>query len=139
MACNPKRTAGSRKSPTSCVPWSVVMEIGLGMSEGRFRYKGFNWRETPIQASDYIDALNRHMAAWIEGEDIDRDSGLSHITKAITTLVVLRDAMMYGTMIDDRPPKMPDGWLDDLNKCAAAIADKYPEPKPAFLEKQDAD
>ena len=73
--------------------------------------------------------------AWWEGEDIDPDSGLSHVTKAISSLVVLRDAMIQGKFKDDRPPKSPPNWLAEFNKKAGEIVDKYPNPVPPFTHK----
>jgi hypothetical protein len=41
-------------------------------------------------------------------------------------LVVLRDAMLLDKMVDDRPPKVKQGWVAELNKKAAEIIEKYP-------------
>ena len=77
--------------------------------------------------------------AWWEGEDIDIDSQLSHVTKAIASLVVLRDAMMNDMMEDDRPPAIhKEGqlmWMYELNDKAASLINKYPESKDPFTEK----
>jgi hypothetical protein len=54
---------------------------------------------------------------------------LSHITKAICSLVVLRDAMMHG----DRPPKSAP-WLRGLNEKSKALFHKYPDPVPPYTE-----
>jgi hypothetical protein len=67
------------------------------------------------------------MMAWWEGEDIDPDSGLSHVTKAIASLVVIRDAMIQNKWVDDRPPPSQSGWIQELNKKAAALIEKYPD------------
>jgi len=40
--------------------------------------------------------------AFYGGEDCDQDSGLSHITKAIAGLIILRDAMLNDSVVDDR-------------------------------------
>jgi hypothetical protein len=71
------------------------------------------------------------MGGWWEGEDIDEESGMNHITKAITSLMVLRDAMIRGKMVDDRPPST-FGFIAALNKKASEIIDKYPDPKAAY-------
>ena len=104
------------------------------MLEGARKYGRHNYRVSGVRASVYYDAVvNRHLADFWEGEDIDPDSGLSHITKAIAGLVVLRDSMIQGNWIDDRPPPSPPGWLAEMNAKAAAIVAKYPEAKEAFL------
>lgn len=134
---NPKEAIGVKKAPMSVVPARVTMELGLALMEGARKYGAFNYRAAGVRASVYYDALHRHTAAWWEGEDIDPDSGLSHITKAIATLVVLRDSMIKGNWVDDRPPAVDPGWIHDLNKKAAELIEKYPDPKAAHTEKTD--
>lgn len=133
---NPKDAIGVSKTPMSCVPCGVLMEVGLGMLEGSLKYGRHNYRVAGVRATVYYDALQRHMMEWWEGEDLDPDSGLSHITKAITTLVVLRDAMMNEMVYDDRPVgmKAPD-WLKTLNKRTKLLLEKYPNPKTPYLAK----
>lgn len=125
---NPKDAIGTKKVPLSCVPAPVLMEVGLGMLEGSCKYGSHNYRVAGVRASVYYDATMRHLMAWWEGEDIDPVSGLSHITKAIASLVVVRDAMMRSMLTDDRPPKSQDGWVDELNKKAEEIIAKFPQP-----------
>lgn len=91
---NPKDALGCKKPPLSAVPMPVIFEIGTAMLEGACKYARHNYRAVGIRASVYFDALMRHMCAWWEGEDDDPDSGISHVTKALACLVVLRDAMI---------------------------------------------
>ncbi len=135
---NPKDAVGIRKVFFSVIPWGVIWDLGLALLEGARKYGRHNWRVAGVRASVYVDACERHLTDWWEGTDLDKDSGLSHITKAIATLVVLRDSMMIGNWIDDRPPPLPAGLLDEMNAKASAIIDKYPDPKPAFLKEKAA-
>lgn len=129
---NPKDAVGIAKVPQSVVSRAVLGELGLAMFEGARKYGRHNYRVAGVRASVYFDAVNRHMDAWWEGEDLDPDSGLSHITKGIATLVVLRDAMLNDKFTDDRPPPMKDkGWMQKLNELAKKLIEKYPDPKPA--------
>ncbi|MDE2107524.1 MAG: hypothetical protein KGL39_60585, partial [Patescibacteria group bacterium] len=102
---NPKDAVGIAKAGTSCVPQNVIAELGVAMQEGALKYGRHNYRAAGVRASVYYDACRRHVDDWWEGEDIDPDSELSHVTKAIATLTVLRDSMMRGNWVDDRPPK----------------------------------
>lgn len=131
---NPKDAVATRKLSLSCIPRPVWYEVGLGMLEGARKYGRHNYRKTPVRASVYMDATDRHLSAWWEGEDVDPDSGLSHVTKAITSLVVLRDAMVQGMMIDDRPPRSPEGWLRDLQPLVDDIFDRHPDAAEAATE-----
>ena len=105
---NPKDIQGMKKVQLWLVPDQVIAEVAKSFEEGAKKYQPYNWRKIKIQASQYISACKRHLAQWTEGEELDKDSGLNHITKAISTLVVLRDAMMNDMIIDDRPPKIKD-------------------------------
>ena len=129
---NPKDALGISKVPMSTVPVPVMMEVALGLMEGGLKYGRHNYRAIGIRFSVYYDAAMRHVGAWWEGEDIDADSGLSHITKAISTLVVLRDAMIRDKFVDDRPPGT-SGFIEKLNQKAAELLVKYPEPEAPFL------
>ena len=134
---NPKDAVGIAKVPMSTVPAPVIAEIGLAMLEGARKYGRHNYREAGVRMSVYYDATMRHMMAWWEGEDIDPDSGLNHITKAIATLVVLRDAMMRANMAeDDRPPKSEEGWVSLYNEKAKEIIEKYPDVATVYTEKR---
>lgn len=136
---NPKDAVGVKKAPFSTVPMEVVAEIGLGMMEGALKYGRHNYRDIGVRGSVYFDATMRHLVSWWEGEDLDPDSGLSHVSKALASLVVLRDAMLNDKLTDDRPPKLPVGWINDLNEHAAMLVDKYPNPKPAHIHKETTD
>lgn len=124
---NPKDLIGSSKAGTFAVSRRVYMLLGLSMGEGGTKYGRFNYRVAPVRASVYCDALDRHMAAWIEGQDIDPDSGLPHLVKAMATLAVLLDAQLQGTWEDDRPPgNGADGkWLEELNASRKAFLTNY--------------
>lgn len=133
---NPKDLVGVRKAPMSTVPANVLAEVGVAMLEGASKYGRHNYRVAGVRASVYYDGTLRHLMSWWEGEDIDPDSGLSHITKAITSLVVLRDAMMQDMCTDDRPPSSKD-FYSNLNITAEVIIDKYKEKNPIHYTIKD--
>jgi hypothetical protein len=133
---NPKDSVGIKKVPMSVVSAPVIMEIGLAMMEGARKYGRHNYRVAGVRASVYYDAAMRHLMAWWEGEDIDPDSGLSHVTKALACLTVIRDSMLLGNWKDDRPPKHKDGWVQRYNSLAEEIINKYPDSLEAYTEKQ---
>lgn len=131
---NPKDAVGVRKAPLTTLPLPVVLEVGSAMLEGARKYGRHNYRVAGVRASVYIDGAFRHLAGYWEGQDIDPDSGYHEITKAIASLFVLRDAMIQGKCIDDRPPRSPEGWLQEINEGASEIIDRHPEPKEVYLE-----
>lgn len=126
---NPKDRIGVRKAPLSVVPMNVVAEIGIGMLEGACKYGRHNYRAARIRSSAYFDATMRHLIAWWEGEDIDPDTGMSHVAKALTSLTVLRDAQMRGMCDDDRPPRS-EPFYPELNRLAGEIIDRHGDKQP---------
>jgi hypothetical protein len=131
---NPKDAVGTGKVPISTVSFQVLGEVGLAMLEGARKYGRHNYRVAGVRASVYFDAVvMRHLGGWWEGEDLDPDTGLSHVTKAIAALCVLRDSMLQGNWVDDRPPAVRDtAWIQRLNDRAKALIAKYPSPPPAY-------
>lgn len=133
LQLNPKDAIGRAKVPFSTIPGPVLAEIALALGEGARKYGRHNWRKADIYASVYYDGALRHLVSWWEGEDIDPDSGVSHITKAIAGLIIARDAMMTGRMRDDRPPFTHDqSFMFDMNRAMGEIVDKYPDPVAPF-------
>ncbi|KKN21677.1 hypothetical protein LCGC14_0923050 [marine sediment metagenome] len=132
---NPKDIIGMRKAPMSTLSCPVLFEMGLGMLEGARKYGRHNYRAMGVSATVYYDAAMGHLMDWFEGEDIDPDSGLSHVTKAMTALVVLRDSMLYGNWVDDRPLRNPNKlYKKHFNPKAEAIIEKYPDAEEPYLE-----
>lgn len=140
---NPKDAIGITKLPFSTLSGPAMGELGLAMMEGALKYGRHNYRAIGIRYSVYFDAAMRHIWLWWEGEDIDPDSGLPHITKAMACLMILRDATIHNQYNDDRPPKTPkEGidrkvWVDGLNVQAKALRGKYPDPKEPYTEKKE--
>ena len=135
---NPKDAIGISKAPMSTVSAAVLMEVGVAMLEGASKYGRHNYRAAGVRASVYYDALMRHAMTWWEGEDLDPDSGMSHITKAIATLVVLRDAMLQDKFTDDRPPRSAP-FLPALNDKAAALLTKHADKRPRHYTIADSE
>lgn len=133
---NPKDMVGVRKAPMSTVPANVLVEIGVAMLEGSVKYGRHNYRVAGVRSSVYYDAVMRHVMSWWEGEDIDPDSNMSHITKALSCLTVLRDAQMQGMCTDDRPPKSTPFYAS-LNEASALIIDTYSDRNPKHYTEID--
>lgn len=133
---NPKDAVGTKKWRQYCtVPTTILWELGVAMLEGARKYGRHNYRIAGVRASVYVDAAKGHIDQWWEGEDIDEESKLNHLVKAIASLVVLRDAMIQGKWVDDRPPKTDlDSIRKNLQEAVDSIFERIPEAKDAFLE-----
>lgn len=133
---NPKDAIGASKAPFSTVSAAVVSEIGLAMLEGALKYGRHNYRVFGVRSSVYYDAAKRHLESYWEGEDIDPDSKLLHLSKAMASLAVLLDATLSGMVNDDRPPRtLPPGWLRKRNAIAAKMIAAFKgEARAAYTE-----
>lgn len=127
---NPKDMVGIRKVPFSVLPTPVLWEASLGMMEGALKYGRHNYRAIGVRASVYYDATQRHLTDWWEGQDIDPASKLHHISKAISSLMVLRDAMIRGMCEDDRPPATDPEFFQILNDRASELVDIHKDKNP---------
>jgi hypothetical protein len=130
---NPKDIVGSRKLPFSVLPWRVLCRVALAMLEGALKYGRHNYRGVGVRASVYFDAcVARHITDWWEGIDVDPDSGLHHLDKAIAGLMVMRDSMLQGNFEDDRPPRGPLSACDmiELNRLAGSLHDRHADKNP---------
>ena len=99
---NPKNDAGRAKPSLTNIPVHILFEVAESLREGAEKYGRWNWRDHNVDASVYTDAALRHLLAWWEGENEDPDSGISHLSKAITNLIIIRDAQEMGALVDDR-------------------------------------
>lgn len=133
---NPKDPLGTKKWRQYCtVPLTIIWELGVAMLEGARKYGRHNYRVTGVRASVYVDAIKGHIDQYWEGEDIDPESGLHHLTKAMGSLAVLRDAQINNMCKDDRPPKIDINRIrKELQASVDDIFERYPECKKPFTE-----
>lgn len=99
---NPKTAFGVKKPPMWYVPMPAIFMTALAHLQGALKYGHFNWRQSPVSASTYINAAIRHIAEWKEGGETASDSGIHHLAHAGACLNIIMDAQRYGTLIDDR-------------------------------------
>jgi len=108
---NPKDAIGSKKLPLHLVPSTLVAYASLGFLEGALKYGKYNWRVAGVRASIYLDALKRHVEAWQNGEEVEPETGVPHLSSALACLGILVDAKENDKLVDDRPPPTPVGGL----------------------------
>lgn len=101
---NPKSVQAEKdgKIPMEYLVLSCLADDAIVHKHGADKYGERNWREQPIKASTYEGAIMRHLVAWAAGEDVDPDSGKSHLTHIRACCAVVLDSEKHGTLIDDR-------------------------------------
>ena len=99
---NPKTAAAAMKPKISNVPVIASFALGAGMDDGARKYGRFNWRETNVTVSVFVDAMTRHLLAYYGGEDHAPDSKVHHLAHLMAGAAILLDAELYGVLNDDR-------------------------------------
>ncbi|MCB7129937.1 MAG: hypothetical protein J3T61_10420, partial [Candidatus Brocadiales bacterium] len=107
---NPKSLTGVKKVPLRLNPPAALIYMAMGFKDGARKYGPYNWRTNKVAASVYIDAIERHIQAYKDGQDTDESGGpvLGHI---LACAAILADATESGNLIDDRPPAGPASRL----------------------------
>lgn len=101
---NPKDSIATNKLPLHLVSPIVKAYQAIAHYLGNVKYGAWNWRAAGARASVYRSALDRHIDAWWEGEDIDPTYGTPHLANALACINILIDSKHSGKLIDDRPP-----------------------------------
>lgn len=103
---NPKEAIGATKDPLHLLPPTASAATARVLKFGAERYSPWNWRHTRVNATTYVAAMRRHLDRWLDGEDIDPESGESHIAHVAASCNIMLDAEAFGNLADDRPPKL---------------------------------
>jgi hypothetical protein len=82
---------------------------------GADKYGAWNWRETGVCASTYVNAILRHLNAWRDGEDLDPESGISHLAHVACSANILMDAGYCGKLQDDRNTTRQCNEVEDVD------------------------
>lgn len=98
-------TGGAKESegkpPISLVPREFVEGAARAFAFGAKKYSAHNWRKG-IAHSKLYDALQRHLTAYNEGEDLADDSKLKHLDHAAACLAMLMAGCVDHPELDDR-------------------------------------
>lgn len=117
---NPKDAIGSNKLPLHLWPETASALGSIALLDGALKYGRTNWRVAGVRTSIYVDALRRHVNRFFEGEDIDPESGLPHLSHALACLAILVDAQAAGKLNDDR--QVAGGYHELLKELTPHVA-----------------
>jgi hypothetical protein len=100
----------SGKPPLSLIPRRANEEEAKVLDFGRQKYGAWNWAKG-MDWSRLVDAGMRHMTAFADGEDVDPESGLSHLAHARACLGFLLDYEKEHPELDDRRKRVNRGGI----------------------------
>lgn len=103
---NPKDAIGVTKVPYHLIPQTALAHEAMAFLDGATKYGKYNWRVSGVRASIYIDAMLRHIADFLNGEDIAADSKVDHLAHVRACAGIIIDARECGMLTDDRAPRV---------------------------------
>lgn len=91
------------KPRVDLIPPEVILGLAQVLTYGAAKYADNNWRKNNgMRWGRVYAAMQRHLLAWLDGEDVDAESGLPHLHHALTNLAFLVSYAHHGTGVDDR-------------------------------------
>lgn len=136
---NPKDIVGSDKLPLHLWPASATAYGCLGLLDGALKYGRSNWRVAGVRLSIYVDAIQRHTNALFEGEWIDPDSGVPHVSHILACAAIVADAEAAGKLEHDE--QFPGGYrelVSDLTPHVQRLKAKHADKSPKHYTAKDA-
>lgn len=92
------------KLPMSLLSRTALEEISKVLQFGANKYSANNWRRGFIW-SRTLDAAMRHLHAFADGEDLDPESGLSHLAHLGCNIMFMLEFQKTHPEMDDRYKK----------------------------------
>jgi hypothetical protein len=102
---NPKTAEGIKKPRLGLIPPEAQIQEAKAFAHGADKYEPWNWAEERISVSIYVDAALRHLLKFQNREDVDPESGATHLGHVRACIGILIHALWTGDINDDRPPK----------------------------------
>lgn len=89
------------KEPLDLLSRTWLLDVARVMGFGAKKYASHNWRKG-IERSRLGAAALRHLLAYMDGEDLDPETGLSHLSHASCCLMFMRETHETHPELDDR-------------------------------------
>jgi hypothetical protein len=90
------------KAPLSLIPYEYLTMVAQVFDFGAKKYGRYNYRGG-MEWSRVGDAALRHLNAFMNGEDNDEESGMSHLGHAGCCIAMLAFYKLKGVGLDNRP------------------------------------
>jgi hypothetical protein len=132
---NPKDRAATHRLDISLFPQSAIAYGALGMTEGDYKYGGYNYRVAGVSVNTYIAALFRHICKFYNGEWEDQRTKVPHLASALASVAIIVDGFQQGNINDDRPPKQNmDKLLTEFEKIVSHLHETFPNGPERYKE-----
>lgn len=96
------KTYDGGKPPLANIPLSGLNEVAMVQEYGHRKYGDFYNYKKGMEISRNLSCAMRHIMAYMDGEDMDKESGRNHLGHAACRLFFVLENLKDGTAIDDR-------------------------------------
>lgn len=94
------------KAPLHLIPEEAIIGMAMAFGYGYKKYDepyGTRWNfKKGIEVTKLTDSLRRHALAYLKGEDLDPESGLSHVWHILANAAMLEYNRIHHPELDDR-------------------------------------
>lgn len=94
--------ADGEKPRMDLVPVYPIQQLGQVLTYGANKYSERNWEAGMDWGRPYA-AAQRHLMSWWSGEDLDPESGISHLSHALCNIAFLLEFVDKQKGTDSRP------------------------------------
>lgn len=85
----------------SLVSWRALIPMVQVLMFGAQKYEAHNWKKG-LNYTEICESLQRHLNAFLEGEDYDKESKLSHLGHILCNAMFLSYMFLFRKDMDDR-------------------------------------
>jgi hypothetical protein len=111
----------SDKPRMDLLPPEMLIGVSNVLTYGAKKYSANNWANG-ADWGRYYGAMMRHMVAWWSGEDVDDETGFSHLHHAGCCLAFLMAYENRGLGTDDRPKGASNAGMDGQKSSSSEAA-----------------
>jgi hypothetical protein len=90
------------KPPLAHLPWDALREVAMVQAYGHKKYGDFYNYKKGMELSRNLSCAIRHITDFMDGDDLDSESGRSHLGHAATRILFALQNIREGVAIDDR-------------------------------------
>lgn len=96
------KTYDGGKPPLAWLPSAGINAVARVQLYGHRKYKDFNNYRKGMEVSRNLSCAMRHIMNYMDGNDLDHESGENHLAHAACRLFFVLQNLEDGTAIDDR-------------------------------------
>jgi hypothetical protein len=95
------RRFNNNKLKWSLVSWRALEPLVQVLMFGAEKYDDHNWKKG-LKYTETCESLQRHINSFLEGEDNDKESKISHVGHILCNAMFLSYMSMFRKDLDDR-------------------------------------